>query len=240
MKKYRHKKKKSIQLATRPSRQEEKTVQPGDPLFKFYETLHYHQIDVRDKLHTKFQIFLVAAIPLIGCIITMMKATPPHPFLSMPFSCVLNLLALLYLFCASFFFVSSYIGKKYFFMGYAIDIDEYRKHDLVPKKEFEVFLLEDLISTTSKNQLVNDKRSKEIFIGNCFTIVAVCLVIIAFILSWICGSYMELPKLNDQKGQCAMTEKPEAKPPATPQPVAQKPQQPPQREVRNSSDKKSK
>lgn len=216
------------------------TVTLDDPLFGFYERLSYHQIDLRDKLYVRFQIFLVGAIPLLGYLGTLLCKTEPSSIAALPSFALIAISSLASLLISSFCFILSYCAPKYSFMAYAKNIEEYRKHPSITLKDFRSYLLEDLIDTCSKNAQINDRRSKQILIGNIFFAASIVLSLVASINYWYKGYHKVEPiyKIeitNATKGEPdLMSSKPSQPKPTNPK----KPLRPPQREVRETPSKK--
>ena len=169
----------------------------GEPLFEFYEKLHFNEMDAREKLNSKFQIFVTAAVGILGYLFTLLNQTKPLPLNSLPLFALVGILAFVFMLISGYYFIRSYWGNKYAFFATAKEMDEHRKQLIeydkqhkqqISEGQFHNDILATLVRISTKNAKMNERRSDWIHSGNYFLIVAIVLTLLASIAFWFSDS----------------------------------------------------
>jgi len=162
-------------------------------LFRLYEKLYFHEIDMRENLSARLQIPLAILVVLIGFIAYMLRNISPTPI-----NAIFMAFLLFYCLCIVFivlgilFLVRSWLGYEYTFLPSAKDTEDYRallietyksyenSDELVQKYMME-YIYRYFIECSSTNTVNNDNRSMNLHYARISIICSLVLAFIAFI-----------------------------------------------------------
>jgi len=164
-----------------------------EQLFKLYEKLYFHEIDMRERLNSRLQIPLTIIALLFGFLAFMLqnKCTKVGNITELVFW-ILFSLSFLAISLSLLFFILSWYSYKHKLLPSAISTDLY-KEDLIehykdhenPDKLVEKYLKKYLYDYyrdfSSENTVINDRKSFYLHLTNLFLIISVGLSFLTFI-----------------------------------------------------------
>jgi len=162
-------------------------------LFRLYEKLYFHEIDMRENLSARLQIPLAILVVLIGFLAYMLRNISPTPI-----NAIFVVFLLFYCLCIVFtvlgilFLVRSWLGYEYTFLPSAKDTEDYRASLIETYKSYEnsdelvqkymmEYLYRYFIECSSTNTVNNDNRSMNLHYARISIICSLVLAFIAFI-----------------------------------------------------------
>lgn len=181
----------------KPEAKSHDNVKLGEPLFEFYEKLHFRELDERDKLNSKFQIFVTAAVALLGYLLHLLNSSSPFPISNLPVYALFCLQAFGYVLISGCYFIRSYWGNTYSVFSTPSDLESHRAELVnydnqyeqdISERNFNTAIREQLVRISTKNAKVNNERAERVHSGNYFLIVAIIFTLIASISFWFSDS----------------------------------------------------
>ena len=164
-----------------------------EQLFKLYEKLYFHEIDMRERLNSRLQIPLTIIAILLGFLAFMLqnKCSKVGNISEVVFW-ILFVFSIITISLSILFFILSWYSYKHKLLPSATSTDQY-KRDLLehfkdhedPNKIVEKYLKEYLYDYyrdfSSENTIINDKKSFFLHLTNLFLIISVVLLFLTFI-----------------------------------------------------------
>ena len=169
-------------------------LKPGQPIFDFYEKLHFHELDEREKLNGKFQLFVTTAAAILGYLMSLINKAAPTCLCDLPLFATLGIFALLIICVSGFFFIRSYtLSSAYSFFPKSKEAEDYRQslaqydeeNNLkITETNFFKFMLNTLITVSTKNAEMNEIRFKRVRTGNALLVAAIVVTLLASAAYW--------------------------------------------------------
>lgn len=169
-----------------------------DELFAFYEKLYFHEIDMREKLNGRTQIFLAIIAAQFSLVTFLVNNTKNIEVRGAGDAYLVLLFAtILYLCAALFYFVRSWYNYEYAFLPAANATEEYRNLLIETYKKYDnaVSLVENVLKDyvskyyaecSTQNTLNNDQRTRHfhntatsLIFSFCFSIITIALFYLA-------------------------------------------------------------
>lgn len=168
-------------------------IMDEDALFKLYEKLYFHEIDIRERLNSRLQIPLTIIALLFGFLAYMLqnKCEGVGNNAEIVFW-VLFSISICAVCSAIFFFILSWYSYKHKLLPSAISTDQYknklvehyREHE-VPEKLVKKYLKKYLYNYyrdfSSENTIINDRKSFYMHLTNMSLIFSIVLTFTTFI-----------------------------------------------------------
>lgn len=165
-----------------------------DDLFKFYEKLYFHEIEMREKLNARIQTYLAIIAAQFGFIAFIINNTQNLSLkgIGLSFIMLLSVTTLL-LFLAIIYFVRSWYNYEYAFLPSANDTEDYRNQLIETYKNYDdaESLVENALKDyiykyyaecSSNNTENNDRRSLNfhktatvLIFSFCFSLITIAL-----------------------------------------------------------------
>lgn len=163
-------------------------------LYKLYEKLYFHELEIRDKLIGRLQISLTVIAILLGFLAFMLrnKADVAGGTTASIFW-ILFIISIVLIAIAIIFFMLSWYGSKYKLLPTASDTDKYKDKLFDHYKEYEnsdelamnflhQYLFEYFRDWSSENTIINDKKSFYLYLTNLFVILSLIFSFLSFML----------------------------------------------------------
>ena len=164
------------------------------PIFKLYEKLYFHEIEMREKLSARLQIPLALILSLTGLLAFMLQNFERSlSNMASIFFVVFLVLSAFALAASVYYFVRSWFGHTYSFLPSAQDTENYRQElyktydpyedgKATADGHFDEFLCLYMIRLSSINTQCNDKRSIYLHKTNASLIIVASLALVSFLI----------------------------------------------------------
>lgn len=165
-----------------------------DDLFKFYEKLYFHEIEMREKLNDRIQIYLAIIAVLFSLIAFILKNVTKLEFAGTGFSFIIILAVdIIFLFIAIYYFIRSWYNYEYAFLPSANDTEEYRnllietykgynQAESLVENTLKEYIYKYYAECSSTNTRNNDQRSlffhktaTVLIFSFCYTVISIAL-----------------------------------------------------------------
>ena len=162
-------------------------------LFRFYEKLYFHEIDMRDKLNGRVPVLLFVLVALIGFLGYMLKSTAvAGPSLAMIAFWPLYLVSVVFTGASILFLVRSWHGSAYLFLPSAAATEQYRLEleqtyqayeqcDQLVQEHMMSYLYTYFVNLSSANAESNEVKSANLHRAGQYMVYAAVFAFIAFI-----------------------------------------------------------
>ena len=151
-------------------------------LYKLYEKLYFHELEIRDKLIGRLQISLTVIAILLGFLAFMLRnKADVASSTAVSIFWILFVISTVLIAASIIFFILSWYGYKYKLLPTASETDNYKNELFDHYKEYEnsdelatnalnQYIYESFRDWSSENTTINDKKSFYLYLTNLFLI----------------------------------------------------------------------
>lgn len=168
-------------------------------LFNLYEKLYFHEVEAREKISIRLQFPLVILLSIISVFAHIINGISFYntDLWSVIFW-ITFFVSIIFFITSLIYFIISFYGHTYTFIPSAKKTEEYRQelietyrkfenHDSLVDQYFDEYLFNYYNDCSSKNTIVNDKRSKYLHHCNTFLILSALPLMATFLIFTLAG-----------------------------------------------------